>query len=246
MKRAITIGVVCLLVGLSCARKSAVDEATANSSGEATAAGNAEQARAMLETGKEHFRNDDDQKALEAFQQAIKLDPDLAEAYFRLGLAHDVMGDEQEAEDAYKKAVQAYKKYFARDENEKDAEAHYILAQTYAGLHLHSEAVREYRQAVRLRDNDADIYYDLGMALTRLAQYDEAAAAFSKSLELDPGNFRAEDGLEEAREGMKRIKAGRKHQEDLIKKQKKEEELKKQKEGTTPEGNAKPAGSTGA
>jgi tetratricopeptide (TPR) repeat protein len=69
------------------------------------------------------------------------------------------------------------------------------------------------------------MFYDLGTALTKLAQYDEAAAAFSKSLEIDPENYRAEDALAEAREGVQRIKAGRKHQEDLLKKQK-EEELK--------------------
>ena len=70
------------------------------------------------------------------------------------------------------------------------------------------------------------MFYDLGTALSKLAQYDEAAAAFSKSLEIDPNNYRAEDALEEAREGVKRIKAGKKHQEDLLKKKEKEEELK--------------------
>jgi tetratricopeptide (TPR) repeat protein len=64
----------------------------------------------------------------------------------------------------------------------------------------------------------------------RLAQYDQAAAAFSKSLELDPQNYRAEDSLAEAKEGVTRIRTGKKHQEDLLRK-KKEAELKKQEEG---------------
>jgi len=106
------------------------------------------------------------------------------------------------------------------------------LGQAYAGLHLYSEAAREYRQATKFKTDDADIYYDLGTALTKLAQYDEAAAAFSKSLEIDPENYRAQDALEEAREGVKRITAGKKHQEELLKKQK-EDELKKA-EGETP------------
>ena len=53
-----------------------------------------------------------------------------------------------------------------------------------------------------------------------------AASAFSKSLEIDPEYYRAQDGLDEAKEGIKRIRVGRKHQEDLLKKQK-EDELKK-------------------
>ena len=82
------------------------------------------------------------------------------------------------------------------------------------------------------------MFYDLGRALTKLAAYDEAAAAFSKALEIDPENARAEEALEEAREGVQRIKAGKKHQEDLLKKQK-EDELKNA-NGESPQSNASP------
>ena len=195
------------------------------------------QARVFLDKGKELYRSDHDSEAAEAFQQAVKLDPDLAEAHFRLGLAYDALNKQQEAESEYRKAVEGYKKYLA--DNPKDAEGYYNLGQAYAGLHLYSEAVREYRQATKLKTDDADIYYDLGTALMKLAQYTEASAAFSKSLEIDPENFRAEDALEEAREGVKRISAGRKHQEDILKKQQ-EDELKKG-NGALPEsGSVKP------
>ncbi len=181
-------------------------------------------ARAQLDKGKELFRNDQDAEAVLAFQEAVRLDPDLAEAHFRLGLGYESLGKREEAEAEYKKAVGAYKKYF--EENENDAEAHYALGQTYANLGQYSEAIREYRAATKLKEDDPDIYYDLGVAYTKLAQYDAAAAAFSKSLEIDPDYYRAQDGLDEAKEGIKRIRAGRKHQEDLLKKQQKEEEKK--------------------
>jgi tetratricopeptide (TPR) repeat protein len=197
-----------LVLGLAgCSRKKPVNASVnASAEGNHTIEEDRSQARVHLDEGKEFYRTDQDEKAVEAFQKAIKLDPELAEAYFRLGLAYDAIGKEQEAEDAYKKAVEKYKKYL--EANSKDAEAHYNLGQAYAGLHLYSEAVKEYRQATHLKDDDADMFYDLGTALSRLAQYDEAAAAFSKSLELDPENYRAEDALEEAREGIQRIKAG--------------------------------------
>jgi tetratricopeptide (TPR) repeat protein len=220
----IVIFVLLLGQGACSRKKSADSKASASAEGNHTAAEDRTQARVHLDQGKEFYRTDQDEGAVQAFQEAIRLDPELAEAYFRLGLAYDAVGKEQEAEDAYKKAVERYKKYL--DENSKDAEGHYNLGQTYAGLHLYSEAIREYRQATRLKDDDADIFYDLGTALMKLAQYDEAAGAFSKSLEIDPENYRAEDALEEAREGVQRIKAGKKHQEDLFKKQQKEEELK--------------------
>lgn len=194
------------------------------------------QARSFLEKGKLLYRNDQDTEAVDAFQKAISLDPTLSEAHFRLGLTYEALNKADEAEAEFKKAVESYKKYFANDENNKDAEAHYNLGQTYAGLHQYSDAIREFKQATKIRSDDADIYYDLGMAHTKLAQYSEAANAFSKSLEIDPENYRAQDALDEAREGMKRIQAGKKHQEDLLKKEK-EDELKKASEGlptTTP------------
>ena len=245
MKRTLVIPLIVILLLVigqgACSRKKPVEANTsATAEGSRTIAGDRTQARVFLDQGKELYRTDQDEQAVEAFQEAIKIDPEFAEAHFRLGLAYDAVGKENEAEDAYKKAVEKYKKYL--EDNSKDAEAHYNLGQTYAGLHLYSEAIREYRQATNLKDDDADIFYDLGTALMKLAQYDEAAAAFSKSLEIDSENYRAEDALEEAREGVQRIRAGKKHQEDLLKKQK-EEELKKGEDGTESNTSSPPANS---
>jgi tetratricopeptide (TPR) repeat protein len=192
-------------------------------------------AREQLEKGKELYRNDQDAEAVLAFMEAVRLDPELAEAHFRLALGYESLGKREEAEAEYKKTVQAYKKYF--DTNDEDAEAHYNLGQTYANLGQYSDAIREYRAATKLKDDDPDIYYDLGVAHTKLAQYDAAAAAYSKALEIDPDYYRAQDGLDEAKEGIKRIRAGIKHQKELLKKEK-EAELKKAAEGAaspTPE-----------
>jgi tetratricopeptide (TPR) repeat protein len=234
MRLNLLICAVCLLALASGCKRSG-QQSTNNSAGSGGVSNNLARdpgrARALLEQGKELYRNDRDEEAVAAFQEALKWDPELAEAHFRLGLGYESLGKREETEAEYKKAVQAYKKYLV--EHEDDSEAHYDLGQTYAGLGQYSDAIREYREATKLKDNDADIYYDLGVAHTKLAQYDAAAAAFSKSLEIDPDNYRAQDGLDDAKEGIKRIRAGRKHQEDLLKKQK-EEELKKASASPTP------------
>ena len=217
---------VCLVFALGCKRSG--QQSTNNSAGTAEVsnglAGDRTQAKALLEKGKELYRGDQDTEAVAAFQQAVKLDPDLAEAHFHLGLGYEALDKREDAEAQYKKAVDAYKKHLHAHED--DAEARYNLGQTYANLGNYSEAIREYRLATKLKTDDPDIYYDLGVAHTKLAQYDQAAAAFSKSLEIDPEYHRAQDGLDEAREGVKRIRAGKKHQANLLKKQK-EDELKK-------------------
>ena len=219
-----------MILAIGCKRSG--QQSTNNSAGPQEVsnnlAGDRARARSLLDKGKELYRNDQDSEAVQAFMEAIRLDPDLAEAHFRLALGYESLGKREEAENEYKKAVETYKKYLA--ENSDDAEAHYDLGQTYAGLGQYSEAIREYREATRRKEDDPEMFYDLGVAHTKLAQYDAAAAAFSKSLEIDPDNYRAQDGLDEAKEGIKRIRAGRKHQEDLLKKQK-EDELKKAGEG---------------
>ena len=232
MRLILLICAVCLLaLAVGCNRSG--QQSTNNSAGPAAVStesgANRDRARELLDKGKEFYFNDQDQEAVASFEEALKLDPDLAEAHFRLGLGYEALGKRDEAEAEYKKAVETYKKYLADHEN--DPEAHYDLGQTYAGLGQYSEAIREYRLATKLKEDDPDIYYDLGVAHTKLAQYDAAAVAFSKSLEIDPENYRAQDGLDEAKEGIKRIRTGRKHQENLLKKQK-EEELKKA--GATP------------
>ena len=196
-------------------------------------AGDRARARSLLEKGKELYRNDQDTEAVQTLMEAVHQDPDLAEAHFRLALGYESLGKREEAEGEYKKAVEAYKKYL--EQNPDDAEAHYALGQTYAGLDRYSDAIREYREATKRKEDDPDMYYDLGVAHTKLAQYDAAAAAFSKSLEIDPDYYRAQDGLDEAKEGIKRIKAGKKHQEDLLKKQK-EDDLKKAGASPSPQG----------
>lgn len=229
MNKVFVIVVLSLFLVISGCKRGTKSNANSSANGSDTANGVAPdpaQARSLLEKGKLLYHEDQDTEAAEAFKQAITLDPTLAEAHFRLGLAFEALNKAEEAEKEYKFAVESYKKFFENDENDKDAEAHYDLGQTYAGLHQYSDAIREFRQATKIRSDDPDIFYDLGMAHTKLAQYSEAAAAFAKSLELDPENYRAQDALDEAREGMKRIQAGKKHQEDLLKKEK-EEELKK-------------------
>lgn len=227
MRRILLFCSVCLLVfALGCKRSG--QQSTNNSAGSAEVSngldGDRTQAKALLDKGKQLYRDDQDSEAVAAFQQAVKLDPDLAEAHFRLALGYEALAKQEDAESQYKKAVEAYKKHL--EASPDDAEAHYNLGQTYANLGNYSEAIRSYRQATKLKSDDPDMYYDLGVAHTKLAQYDQAAAAFSKSLEIDPEYYRAQDALDEAKEGVKRIRVGKKHQADLLKKQK-EEELKK-------------------
>src|SRR4051812_2578731 len=62
------------------------------------------EARVLLEQGKELFRQDRDTEAAETFKKALALDADFAEAHYRLGLTLASQGKRDEAEEEYKKA----------------------------------------------------------------------------------------------------------------------------------------------
>src|SRR5687768_15869463 len=62
------------------------DAADASQSG-ATSAPAGGDAQAHFQRGMEAYRDDRDDEAVEAFREAARLDPDFAEAHYRLGLA---------------------------------------------------------------------------------------------------------------------------------------------------------------
>lgn len=163
-----------------------------------------------------------DREAIEAFLQAIRIDPDYAEAYYRLGLAYTVVGQKEEAKEAHTKAIEAYKKIVRLDPD--DWGAHFQMAEAYSRLGQYDEAVKCYRQAVRLQPDDSDMYYELGVAHIKLAQYQEAVAALEKANAIDADNYRASEALEKAREGLKRREAILKRQEEALRRQEEAEE----------------------
>src|SRR5207237_4740261 len=94
MRQTLLIVMLCLLFGQAgCWRKHA-DRVNADPSAGSTTTTKEDQSQALvyLDKGKELYRGDQDEEAAAAFQEAIKLDPGLAEAHFRLGLAQDALG----------------------------------------------------------------------------------------------------------------------------------------------------------
>jgi tetratricopeptide (TPR) repeat protein len=175
------------------------------------------QVQSLIEKGKELYKNDQDEQAVGAFKQAINQDPNNAEAHLRLGMSYAALDKKTESEDEYKKAIELFKKRIQSDS--KDGDAFFYLGEAHSFLHQDEDAARSYRQATKLKPDDEEAFYQLGMAETRLAHYPEAAAAFNKALELDPNDYRATDALENAKEGSQRIREGKKHAEEMLKKQ---------------------------
>lgn len=168
---------------------------------------------------------DDNQteKAIEAYRRAVKLNPDLADAHFKLGIAYALIEAEQEkagqeivtvgssdgkkgkfrSQAAFEKAVEAYKKLLAA--NPKDDAAQFNLGRSYNKLNKDEEAEEAFKQAVKLKPDDTEYQTEYGSILIKLAKYREALTPLKKAMELDPENSRAENLLEDAEAGAKRV-----------------------------------------
>lgn len=169
--------------------------------------------------------------AIQAFEKAIALDPDLAEAHYNLGIAYDLLELQMEqsgtvvettsstvtnsktkkkevvkktkADLAFEAAVKSYEKWLAK--NPKDDNAHFYLGRTYAKLMKDEEARDAFKEAVELKPDDSEYQTEYGAILIKLAQYSEAIKPLKKAIELDGANARAIDLLEDAEAGSKRI-----------------------------------------
>src|SRR5215831_2248868 len=223
LAQALCVACLGILISISldgCRRNRALNS-NSNNTQNSSLAGDPEEARrqaqSLVEKGKDLYRNDQDEQAAETFKQAIQSDPDNAEAHLRLGMSYAALDNKDEADGEYKKAIDLFKNKNTGDS--KDASSYFYLGEAHSFLHQDDDAVRAYRQATKLNSDDEEAWYRLGMALTRLAQYPEASSAFQKALDIDPNDSRASDGLDNAKEGSQRIKEGKKHAEDMLKKQ---------------------------
>jgi tetratricopeptide (TPR) repeat protein len=175
-------------------------------------------ARAYFEHGLEAYRQNRDEVAVAAFRKAAEMDPEMAEAHYRLGLALSALGRDEEADESFQIAVEAYEKLLKEDP--KNSEAQYLLGLTYGKLGKYEEAVKALKDSVKNSpEEDDDKYYELGLAHYKLAQYKESMTALNKALEINPDYFPATDALERARSGFERREAFLKRQEQLRKQQ---------------------------
>jgi serine/threonine protein kinase/tetratricopeptide (TPR) repeat protein len=124
-------------------------------------------------------------KAIDSFNQAIKLDPNYAQAYAGLASVYtEISSSYLPPTEAMPKAKEAVQKALALDGSL--AEAHVALAEVYWwGDWNFAAAEQELKQAVQLSPNDPMVRIEYGNFLARLGRSDEAMALANKALQLD-------------------------------------------------------------
>lgn len=118
-------------------------------------------------------------KAIEAFQEALRLNPAMAKAHLGLGSAYHNMGRLADAVDPLTTAVRL---------DPQNAGAHLNLGVTLAMLRRQDEALAELMEAKRLSPGDARIRNAVGNALNNgFSQLEAALAEYREAARLEPG-----------------------------------------------------------
>jgi DNA-binding winged helix-turn-helix (wHTH) protein/TolB-like protein/Tfp pilus assembly protein PilF len=136
------------------------------------------------------LNQEDAPKAIEYFEQAIKLDPNYAPAYAGLANVYTAVafvGGGGNSTEQYLKAKTAIEKALTIDDNL--AEAHSYLGEIKTNYEWDfAGAEREHRKAVELNPNSAAAHRMYALLLCYLGRFDEAIAEIKTAIDLEPAS----------------------------------------------------------
>lgn len=131
-------------------------------------------------------RHHDLQRAAEAFQRAIALNPKYADAYHNLGNTYYQMNKLSDAVQSYQTAIALNPNLWQSYRN---------LSIIFFSLGNFQQSLNYMQQLVKFFPDNSQFRASLGLIYIRLEKLPEARQSFEQSLQLDPNNQTAKQGL---------------------------------------------------
>jgi tetratricopeptide (TPR) repeat protein len=125
-------------------------------------------------------------EAIEQYEQALRINPEYAEAHHNLGIRLAEMGRTDEAIEHYRRALQIKPGY---------SDARLNLGILLAGAGRVNEALEEFEEGTRLQPDDARLRFNVGITLIRLGRYRDAIAELSRAIGGMPDHVGIHRGL---------------------------------------------------
>ncbi len=123
--------------------------------------------------GNAYFNLGEYRRAIQDYDQALRLDPGYAVAYYNRGKAYTELR-------VHRRAIQDYDQTLRI--NPGLAIAYYNRGIAYNGLGEHHRAIQDYDQALRIDPGYADAYHNRGWSYKIFADYDRAARDWEKAI----------------------------------------------------------------
>jgi tetratricopeptide (TPR) repeat protein len=180
--QALAMGAVLLVSGAACAKV---------------------QSRAAFKDGNKEYTSENFKRAIEHYERAVELDPNLAEAWFYLGSSYQAMyrpgKDTPENKQQLEKAIAAYKKSLETNPATTESQKKVKTNTLGALIAIHSEepykdydtATQYAQQLVQENPNDAKNLYALANLYEKFNQVDKAEETYRKVSDLNPNDAKA-------------------------------------------------------
>lgn len=136
-----------------------------------------DQAQELFLQGVDALNQGNSNAALEKFNEALKLDPEIPEAYINRGIALRRLEQYVEAVADFDKALKLAP---------KSPEAFYNRALAYSLSGVYDKAVADYTHALKLAPKDWQIFYNRGNAYLDQNKPKEALADYNQAVKLSP------------------------------------------------------------
>lgn len=117
------------------------------------------------------------QQAMQDYNKAIELDPQLGEVYDNRGSLYFTIGDHQSAMRDYNKAIELNPQY---------DKAYYNRGTAYNSLNYYHQAIEDFTKAIELNPKDSIYYTNRGSAYNSIGSNKEAVNDYITAIELNP------------------------------------------------------------
>jgi tetratricopeptide (TPR) repeat protein len=114
--------------------------------------------------------------AIDAYQQAVRINPEYAVAWYKQGVDFDNTGQPAKAMESYQQALKA---------NPQHALAWNSLGNSYDNMGQHAKAIDACQQALKFKPDYPGAWYNLGNAYENSGQRDKAIAAYQQALRMN-------------------------------------------------------------
>ncbi|MFC1718091.1 tetratricopeptide repeat protein [Candidatus Poribacteria bacterium] len=142
----------------------------------------ANDARKMYNDGYAAMQRYELDSAIDLFQAALKLKPDIVEAHINLGVCYRTRGKRKEQIHHFEEAAKL---------RPGMPDVHYNLGLAYSDAKMYPQAIAELDRTIELKPSYRDAHFKLGTILYKQKRFIDAAAEFRRCVELSPKWFEA-------------------------------------------------------